>query len=163
MAQVTVSIEQYRDGLLPHVCVVSGMPTEDVVVVRTVVNNSGGAGGLPGVLEGFMEAVDVRRPRDILLGRLPMSVAARRRLVSSKRYWSAVFVLALLGVGASAWAGAIWSPVGAAVSGVVVSASWWKQRRLRRSFPHSTLTHGGSLVTIDNVNAVFAEAVGRTV
>ncbi len=159
MASVAVSIEQYRDGLLPHVCVVSGVPTENEVVVRSAIRKGGGS-GWAAALDGLVEAVDVRRPRDVLMGRLPMAPAARRRLLTARRMWSAFLLIGFLGVGASAWAAATWSPFGAGVGGVVVVVAWWRRRIVRRSFPRSTLTHGGTLVTVDNVHEAFAAAVG---
>ncbi len=163
MAQVVVGFEDYREGRLPGVCVMSGVPTEDYVVLRTPVRAPDrppppGAGWAARV-ERFVDSIDVRRPQHVLLGRLPVSAKPWRKLQNTLRAWRLVALLGLLALIWSAWAGAAWSPYLSIVAIAGVVAGVLGRRAVARTIPRPTLIHEGRQVVIAPVSDEFAAAL----
>lgn len=148
--------EAYRDGELPAVCVITGNPADAFVVLRTPPSRRSGA---TGALDGVLDAVDVRRPREILLGRVPVDSDQWRRVERVRMNWYLVMIAAFLLLIGAAWAAAPWSVVVAGFSVPLLGYAWWRRFAVRRGLPIPTLTHGGTSVTIDNAHEAFAAAV----
>lgn len=163
MPQVTVEFEAYQTGSLPGVCVFTGVPTSDRMVfitpVRDAASGSKRAGGLVGSFDRVFDTLDPRKPRNTLLGRLPIdaeTLEARRRKLRSSRVlgWVALLVFVI-----ASWAGAAWSPVVALSSLVVVGVSTARRLRLERQAPVATLIGAGTRVHLDHVHEAFVAAV----
>ena len=156
MAQVTVPFEAYRDGELPAVCVISGRPADARVVLRTPPRRRPGPGG---ALDGLIDAVDVRRPTNTLLGRVPVHSIEWRQVETRRRIWNASILVGLALLVTAAWAGAAWSGPVAVTAAVLAGVGWWRRRALRLGLPAPVLIHGGSSVAIDNVHEAFAASL----
>lgn len=161
MATVNVSYEDYVGGGLPDICMVSGLPTRDVFVYRVDVTSTAGAGRgrLAGSLDAALAAIDVRRPRRILVGRVPIDRTVQRSLVRRRRWWTATLVIALVASIVAAWAGAPWSPVVAPSAAAGAGLAAWQRHLTRTAFPRPSLTHDDARVTLDGVHTAFAAAV----
>lgn len=163
MGEITVAFDDYQTGRLPDVCVLTGTPTEDRMVLRTPIHVNAGATKSAGrfftALDGLVTTLDPRAPRDVLLGRLPVNAAALAHRTNLRRLWDvttavaiAVFVIAL-GMGAT-WSGAV---VIISLAGVVYAAT--QRRHLRGEIPRPTLIGAGSQVHLSNVHESFVAAV----
>lgn len=110
MATATVPYDDYSSGALPGVCIVSGTPTADVFVYRVDVTAHGAAGRsrLASSLDTALAVVDARRPRRVLVGRIPLDRGVQRSLVWRRRAWTATLVAATIALVAAAWASAAW-------------------------------------------------------
>lgn len=163
MAQVVVGFEDYREGRLPGVCVISGVPTADFVVMRTPVRAPDRppdpGSGWASRIERFVDSIDVRRPQHVLLGRLPVSAQLWRRVQNALRAWRLVALLGLLTLIWSAWAGAAWSPYLSILAIAGIAAGLFGRRAVARTIPRPTLIHEGSQVVIAPVAEAFAAAV----
>lgn len=163
MGQTTVAFEDYRAGRLPDVCVLTGVRTEDRMIIRTPIaletSAARPAGRVLGSLDRLLTTLDARRPRDILLGRLPVDAAALRRRRRELRMWLVVAVGGLIVLAASAWAGAAWSPIGAVLSVAFVVVAMLRRAELRRRAPRPTLIGAGTRVHLANVHPRFVDSV----
>ncbi len=162
MARVNVTFEEYQEGRLPPVCVLSGERADRMVTYRTQIPRRRGGEVTPGrllrALESLVDLLDVRRSQDLLLGRLPVSSEVYRRLRRSRQVWTAVLRVSAVTLLVAAWVGAAWSPAVAILSIVAIGLAVRGRQRWHRAQPRATLTHGGGLVTIDNVHEDFAAA-----
>ena len=113
MAEATVFVDDAVLGRLPPICVKDGVPTDDVLTLRTAVRNGNGLGiawllllaGPLGWL-GLLIVAASRRSADTLTVSLPFSSAAYERFLRAKREgWIfgltaiALLVVALVAVG----------------------------------------------------------------
>jgi hypothetical protein len=161
VAIVQVPYESYVNGDLPGVCVVSGAPTTDVFVYRVDVTAAGKAGGgrLASSIDAALAAIDVRRPRRVLVGRVPLDRTVQRSLVRRRRAWTAALVGAIVALITVAWIGAAWSPVAAVVAATGAAVAAWQRHLARRALPRPSVTHDDTQVTLDGVHPAFAAAV----
>lgn len=165
MAQVVVGFNDYREGRLPGVCVISGEETADFAVIRTPVRaperpqvaNQGWAARI----DRFVDSIDVRRPQHVLLGRLPVSARLWSRVQNALRAWRLVTVLGFLALVWSAWAGAAWSPYASVLAIAGIVAGILGRRAVARTIPRPTLIHDGRQVAISPVSETFAAAVAE--
>lgn len=163
MATVQLPYEDYIHGDLPGVCIVSGAPTADVFVYRVDVTTHGTTmrGRLASSLDTALATIDVRRPRRILIGRVPLDRMVQRSLVRRRRGWTATLVAALVALITAAWIGAAWSPAGAAVAAAVAALAGWQRHQARRALPRPSVSHDDTQVTLDGVHPAFAAAVEK--
>ncbi len=164
MARVAIDFEAYSEGRLPGICVISGQPTNDVFSYRVELPPESKEGGqdmgkLVARLETFLASVDARRPRRILLGRIPLDRHIRDRLRRTQRLWSAVLAVSIVALIAAAWAAAPWSPLVAALSIGAIAISVRKRPVWDQALPRPFVTHGGRSVTLEGVHEDFASAV----
>lgn len=168
MAQITVAFEDYQAGRLPDVCVLTGVETEDRMILRTpiepAVEGSKAAGRVLGSLDRLVATLDPRRPHELLLGRLPVDAGALQRRRLELRTWLSVAVVAALVVVIAAWSAASWSPPAAVLSVAVLAVALLRRAELRRRAPRPTLIGAGTRVHLDNVHERFADSIegGRT-
>lgn len=166
MGQVTIPFDDYQSGSLPDVCVFTGQPTTDRVVLRTRIVERSPAAKPPGRLIGLFSQVtpfeNPRSPRDLLVGRLPVDAAhlARRDRSESLLRSSGWIGLVLLVVSAVTAQG--WSPVLAVASVSLVIVSIYRRLELRRDRPIPTLIGAGTRVHLANVHEHFVEAVSES-
>lgn len=163
MAEVTVAFDDYRSGSLPDVCVFTGKPTTDRMVMRTRVVEREPATKPPGPILGYLSQLrvieDPRKPRDILLGRLPVDaryLQTRQNREERLRIgaWGALALLVVAAVTAQ-----FWSPALAVASIAGVIAAVVARADLRRDVPKPTLIGAGTRVHLANVHEAFARAV----
>lgn len=163
MARAQVSYERYQSGDFPPVSVISGEPSDQLLILRTPVDDPRDAWINPPRwvkgLDQLVTRIDVRRSRDILLGRLPVARVEIERLDRARKLWTYAQLAALIVFVWSAAAGVALSPW--LVAGSVVAIVWTARRRrmTRETLPHPTLIHGGTTVLIDNVHPSFADMV----
>ena len=76
MGSVTVDFQAYQTGQLPGVCVLTGVDTDDRMTLRTQIIERPSSAKQPGLftssLDRFIANLDPRKPRDLLLGHLPV-------------------------------------------------------------------------------------------
>lgn len=163
MARVAIAYDDYVEGRLPAVCLISGRPTEDVFVLRVEVpppvDRETAPTGFAGGLEKLISVIDIRKPKRVLLGRIPVDRVVWQRLLFRQRAWAMALIGGAVALVASAWAAAAWSPFAAAVSAALVVVAALRRREWKRKVPKPYLTHGGSRVTLDRVHPAFAAAV----
>lgn len=163
MAQVVVGFEDYGEGRFPGVCAISGVPTEDFVVMRTPVRapdrGPADGAGWAARIERFVDSIDVRLPQHVLLGRLPVSAPLWNRLQNALRAWRLVAVLGLLLLVWSAWAGAAWSPYLSVSAVFGIAAGVIGRRAVARRIPRPTVIHDGRQVALSPVSEEFVAAV----
>jgi len=161
---VAIAYDDYVEGHLPHVCLISGLQTEDVFVLRAEVpaapDKPPGA-GLVGGLERLVTVIDVRKPKHILLGRVPVDRAVWQGVQLHRRAWTVTLVGTLVALVIAAWVAASWSPVVAVASAALALVAAWRRREWVRKVPKPHLSHGGTRVTLDRVHPGFAEAIAR--
>lgn len=160
---VTVSYDDYVSGALPPICIVSGNPTRDVFVYRLDVTAQRPRSARPGRFSAAMDAAlttaDVRKPRRILVGRIPLDREVERSLSLRRRMWSTAVAVAVLGLVVATWTGAAWSPVAAVACGFLAVIATVQRSEMRRALPHPTIIHGDAYVSLDGVHPAFAAAV----
>lgn len=163
MAQVTVAFDDYRSGSLPDICVFTGKPTSDRMVMRTRIVERDPARKAPGPLLSFLSQVrlieDPRKPRNMLLGRLPVDAGhllARQRRERFLRIGSWASLLLLVVAAASARP---WSPLLAVASIAAIIVALMGRIELRRGVPTPTLVGAGTRVHLANIHQNFADAV----
>jgi hypothetical protein len=163
MATATVPYDDYVSGDLPGVCIVSGAPTADVFVYRVDVTAHGtqGRSRLASSLDTALAAIDVRTPRRILVGRVPLDRTVQQSLVRRRRAWTATLVVAFVALVVSAWMGAGWSLAAVAGAAVVGAVAVWQRRLARRALPQPSVTHDDTRVTLHGVHPTFAAAAER--
>ncbi len=163
MAQVTVTFDDYQSGSLPDICVFTGEPTSDRMVMRTRSTERDPAMKPPGPILGFLAQVTLfenpRAPRNLLLGKLPVDadhLLARQRRERGLRIgaWASLLLLVLAAVSAQPW-----SPILAVASIASIIVAFIRRIELRRSVPTPTLVGGGTRVHLANVHERFAESV----
>ena len=112
MAEVTVRFEDYQSGALPDICVFTGEPASDRMVLRTRVIERNAAAKPPGRILGLLSNLTLfenpRAPRDVLLGRLPVDaqyLQARQHRGQGLRFgaWGAFLLLVIAAVAAQPW------------------------------------------------------------
>lgn len=166
MGSVTVDFQAYQTGQLPGVCVLTGVDTEDRMTLRTQIIERTSSVKEPGLftssLDRFIANLDPRRPRDLLLGHLPVDPSSLAALQARSRGWrAAVWLQVALALVAMA-IGAVWSPyvVTLAAAGIVYASA--QLRSARASAPRPTLIGAGSKVFLENVHERFISAVEET-
>ena len=163
MADVTVPFDDYQSGSLPDICVFTGKPTTDRMVLRTRIVERDTAAKPPGPILGFFAQVTVidnpRKPHDFLLGRLPVDarhLQARQDREELLRFgaWGALAMVVIAAV-----AGQPWSPFLAVASIAGLFAAVVARADLRRDVPRPTPIGAGTRVHVANVHQNFADAV----
>lgn len=163
MASVTVPFVSYQTGQLPGVCVLTGVDTDDrmtlrtQIIVETVAQKS--SGRFTSSLDRFIANVDPRKPRNVLLGHLPVDAATLAQRQTRKRGWRMGSWLLLALVVSALGLGAAWSPYVATLgmAGLVYAGA--QLRNLSADAPRPTLIGAGSAVFLDNVHERFVSAV----
>lgn len=162
MARATVSFEDYQEGRLPPLCVISGEPSDQVLVMRTPADDPTDAWINPPrwakALDQLVTRIDARRSRDILLGRLPVAARHIERLDRVRKQWGFAQIVAALVFVWSASAGVASSPWLVVASLVALIWTGWSRKRSRQRLPSPILVHA-STVIIDNVHPAFASAL----
>ncbi|MDH3247706.1 MAG: hypothetical protein OEQ47_02020 [Acidimicrobiia bacterium] len=165
MAQTTVAFEDYQAGRLPDVCVISGARTEDRMIIRTPiapeVTGTRKAGRMLGSMDRLVTSLDPRKPREYLLGRLPVDAAILRRRRLELRVWRVVAAAAVLALVAAAWVAAALSPLAVVVSIAVLAVASQRRAELRRKAPRPTLIGAATRVHLDNVHQEFVDALAE--
>ena len=163
VATVNVPYQDYLKGDLPGVCIVSGAPTNDVFVYRVDVTAAGRGGGgrLAFSIDAALAAIDVRKPRRILVGRVLLDRMVQRSLVRRRRGWTAALVVAVGALVTAAWVGAAWSSAAATIAAGAAGFAAWQRHQARRALPRPSVTHDDTRVTLDGVHPKFATAVGE--
>ena len=163
MAQVTVQFEDYQAGSLPGVCVFTGLPTADHMVLRTRIIERDPAAKPPGPVLSLLSQVSLienpRSPRNTLVGRLPVDadhLARRQRHEGFLRMsgWAGLALLVVAAVNAQPW-----SPVLAVGSIAWIVVSTYRRAEFRRNRPTPTLIGAGSRVHLADVHQDFVKAV----
>lgn len=163
MADATVGFDDYQSGSLPDICVFTGKPTSDRMVLRTRVVERDPATKPPGPILGFLTRVPLienpRASRNLLVGKLPVDAVhllARQRKERVLRIGGrlSLFLLVVAAVTAQPW-----SPLLAVASFAAVVLSLIRRIELRRGTPTPTLIGAGTRVHISNVHQSFADAV----
>lgn len=163
MAQVTVSFDDYRTGSLPDICVFTGKPTADRMVLRTRIAAHSEATKPPGPIFVRLSQVTLfenpRSPRNLLVGKLPVDAGhllARERREQKLRIvgWASLLLLVAAAVSAQPW-----SPVLAVASIAALIVVVVGRIELRRSVPTPTLIRAGTSVHLANVHDNFVDAV----
>lgn len=163
MGQVTIRFDDYQSGSLPDVCVFTGRPTTDRMVLRTRIVERDPAAKPPGPVVGFFARTALfenpRAPRNILVGRLPVDAAhlARRQRSEALLRASGWIGLVLLVVAAVSAQG--WSPVLAIASVALVVVSFYRRFELSADRPVPTSIGAGTRVHLANVHEHFVSAV----
>jgi hypothetical protein len=163
VADVTVAFDDYQSGALPDICVFTGKPTSDRMVLRTRIVERDSAAKPPGPVWRYLSQVTLfenpRAPRNILVGRLPVDAAylARRRRSEALFRWSGWIGLALLVVAAVTARG--WSPVLAITSVALIIVSLYRRFELGRDRPVPTPIGAATRVHLANVHENFVDAV----
>ena len=130
MAQVTVAFGDYQSGSLPDVCVFTGEPTSDRMVLRTRIVERDPATKPPGPVLGFLARTTLfenpRAPRNLLVGKLPVDAGhllARQRKERVLRLggWVSVLSLVVAAVSAQPWAPLL------AIASILLPVSTWSQ------------------------------------
>ena len=163
MAQVTVPFDDYRSGSLPDICVFTGQPTSDRMVMRTRVVERDPATKPPGPVMRYLSGVTLfenpRAPSNVLVGKLPVDAShllARQRRERLLRVggwiWPALLVVAAVTAHP-------WSPFLAVVSIAGSAVVLFGRVELARNVPTPTLIGAGSRVHLAKVHDRFAEAV----
>ena len=163
MADVTVRFEDYESGALPDVCVFTGEPTSDRMVMRTSVVERDLATKPPGPVLGLLARTTLfenpRAPRNLLIGKLPVDAGhllARRRRERVLRLGGWVSVLSLVVAAVSAQP---WSPLLAVASIAAMIVVTMGRIELRRNVPTPTLIGAGTRVHLANVHQNFVDAL----
>ena len=163
MAQVTVPFDDYRSGSLPGICVFTGQPTSDRMVLRTRVVERDPATKPPGPVMRYLSGVTLfenpRAPRDLLVGKLPVDaqhLLARRRRELGLRVgaWVSLLLLVVAVVSAQPWA-----PLLAMASIAAIVTVTMRRIGLRRDLPTPTLIGAGTRVHLANVHERFVAAI----
>jgi hypothetical protein len=121
------------------------------------------AGKFAASLDRFIANLDPRKPRNLLLGHLPVDATSLARRNARLTGWRAAawgqFVLIIIAMAM----GAGWSPyvVILAAAGMVYASA--QLRRARSDAPRPTLIGAGSKVYLDNVHERFVSAVEGSV
>ena len=163
MAQVTVSFDDYRSGALPEICVFTGEPTSDRMVLRTRIVERDPATKPPGPLMKYFTQVTLfenpRAPSNLLVGKLPVDAShllARQRRERFLRVggwiWSALLVVAAV-------TAQPWSPFLAVASIAGLAVVLFGRFDLARDAPTPTLIGAGSRVHLANVHQDFVDAL----
>ena len=163
MAQVTVAFGDYQSGSLPDVCVFTGEPTSDRMVLRTRIVERDPATKPPGPVLGFLARTTLfenpRAPRNLLVGKLPVDAGhllARQRKERVLRLggWVSVLSLVVAAVSAQPWAPLLAIASIAAMIVVIIG-----RIDLRRNVPTPTLIGAGTRVHLANVHQNFVDAL----
>lgn len=163
MAQVTVAFEDYRSGSLPDVCVFTGEPTTDRMVLRTRIVDSEPATKPSGAVMKHLSQVTLfenpRAPRDVLVGKLPVDAAhlfarQRRERLLRVGVWAWPALLVVAAVTAQPW-----SPFLAVASIAGLAVVVFGRVELARNVPTPTLIGAGTRVHLANVHQDFADAM----
>jgi hypothetical protein len=163
MGQITVRFEDYRSGSLPGFCVFTGVPTADLMVLRTRIVERDPAAKEPGPVLGFLTRTTLfenpRAPRNLLVGKLPVAAGhllarQRRERVLRLGGWVSVFSLVVAAVSAQSW-----SPLLAVASITGMIVVFIGRIELRRNVPTATLIGAGTRVHLANVHQDFVKAV----
>ena len=163
MASVTVPFASYQSGELPGVCVLTGVDTDDRMTLRTQIIEETVKqkpfGRFTSSLDKFIATVDPRKPRNLLLGHLPVDAATLAQRQTRKRGWRAGSWLLLMLIISALGIGAAWSAyaVTLGVAGLVYAAA--QLRNFDAEAPRHTLIGAGSAVYLDNVHERFVSAV----
>lgn len=154
----------YSEGRLPPFCVISGEPSDQLIVMRTRINHepTGRGTGPP-----WLKALDVAalnlsagRSQDLLLGRLPVSGRHIKGLERRRRLGLLFQVGGVVGMIWAAAAGVVLSGMLVVVSLIVFVWGGRLKKRVKAKMPVPTAIHAGSQVVVDNVHPTFASAVG---
>ena len=163
MAQVTVALDDYQSGSLPDICVFTGQPTTDRMVMRTRIVERDPATKPPGPILGYLSQVGLienpRKPRNVLLGKLPVDalhLLARKRRERALRIgaWASLLLLLVAAVSAQPW-----SPLLAVASFAAIIVAVIGRIELGRNVPTPTLIGAGTRVHLSNVHDGFAQSV----
>jgi hypothetical protein len=160
---VTVAFEDYRSGSLPDVCVFTGEPTSDRMVLRTRIVERDPVTKPPGALMRYFSQVTLfespRAPRNVLVGKLPVDAThllARQRREKLLRVggwvWPALLVVAAV-------TAQPWSPLLAVASIAGLAVVMFGRVELARDVPSPTLIGAGTRVHLANVHDRFVESV----
>ncbi len=164
MARVAVPYDDYVEGRMPPVCMISGRPTHDRFVLRVDVPSDDrmqSSGTMLGSLDRLLAAIDTRKPRRILLGRVPVDRDVWRRIRHRRTAWTVVLAAAFVTLVGAAWAEAGWSPLAAIAAIGLAWIAFVRRRVWKTALPRPHLTHGGKRVTLDGVHDTFAAAVAH--
>lgn len=163
MGKVTVTFHEYQEGRLPGVCIMTGTPTATFVAFTTeLIGDQTGIEQptrLSAAVERALNAIDTRRPRNLLLGRIPIAPEQHSALTRNRQISQAVWIGALIVVVVAASARWAWSPAAVAAAILAMAASARQHRTLRRRLPRPSLIHDGTRVVLDNVHDAFIAAV----
>ena len=155
--------DDYRSGSLPDICVFTGKPTTDRMVLRTRIIQRDPAAKPPGPILGYLSQLrvieDPRKPHDILVGRLPVDarhLQARQNREELLRFtaWGALVLLVIAAVTAQSW-----SPLLAVASIAGLIAALVARADLKRNVPKPTLIGAGTRVHLANVHQNFVDAL----
>jgi hypothetical protein len=163
VAQVTIAFDDYQSGSVPDICVFTGKPTADRMVLRTRIVERDPVARSPGPVLGFFSRVTLfenpRAARNLLVGRHPVDarhLARRQRSESLFRVGGWVGLVLLV---VAALAAQVWSPVLAIVSVILIIVSIYRRADLLRDRPVPTLIGAGTRVHLANVHPDFVNAV----
>ena len=169
MADVVVFVDDYVQGTLPDVCVMTGESTTSTLVNHTPIDRPS-PGWYVLILLGpigwlILLAVVIGSHRSTLTGSIPMTQTAYQR-IAPPRWWP--YVAAGAGVGGiGSLATGYFAPaemLGAALTGSLVClTAWLAIRALRdRRAPSVALDASRRWVTLRGVHPAFAAAVDPT-